>query len=38
MLSNAATAMGFTVDDKKFTMTHIKRPHAQLNRGMSWAW
>ena len=25
MLSNAATAMGFTGDDKNFTMTHIKR-------------
>ena len=38
MLSNAATAMGFTGDDKNFTMTHIKRPQAQLSRGMSWPW
>ena len=36
MRRNAATAVGFTGDDKKFTMTHIKRPQAQLNTGMSW--
>ena len=32
MLSNAATAMGFTGDDNNFTMTHIKKTSSTIKQ------